>query len=66
MRFLFDISSSNDFCFLDLPRTEEKTQVPRAALAAAKRPQEQRNEDRPFQYAAPMGTQDVLASTKRT
>jgi hypothetical protein len=46
---LFDIFSGNDFRFLDLPGTEEKTQVPRAALAAAKRPQEQRDEDCPLQ-----------------
>jgi hypothetical protein len=35
---------------------EEKSQMPGAALAAAKRPQEQEKKHSPLQHAAPMRT----------
>ena len=63
---LFYSFSGNDFCFLDSPGAKEKTQMPRAALAAAERPQEQRQQDGPLQHAPPVGAQDILASAKRT
>jgi hypothetical protein len=49
-----------------LPRAEEKTQVPRAALTAAERPQEKRQQDGPLKNAAAMGSQDILASANRS
>ncbi len=47
------------------PPAKEKGQVPGAALAAAKRPDEQKKEDAPLQHAAPVRTQNILAAAER-
>ncbi|MBZ5698842.1 MAG: hypothetical protein LAN18_09875 [Acidobacteriia bacterium] len=39
--------------------------MPRAALAAAERPQQQRQQDGPFQQPPAMGTQHIIAPAKR-
>jgi hypothetical protein len=44
---------------------KEKSQMPRAALAAAERPQEQEEQDGPLQDAAPVRAKDIFASAKR-
>jgi hypothetical protein len=52
------------FRFLYPPPAEEKTQMPRAALAAAERPQKQGQEKGPFKHATTMGTQYIVAPAK--
>jgi hypothetical protein len=44
---------------------KEKSQMPRGALAAAERPQEQEEDDGPLQNAAQVRAQDIFASAKR-
>jgi len=48
-----------------LSRTKEKAQMPGAALSATERPQEQNEQDCPFQQTAAFGAQDVAAPAKR-
>jgi hypothetical protein len=59
------ILRGDDFRILHATRAEEETQMPRAALTAAKRPQEQRKQEDPLQDAFSMGTQNVFATAKR-
>ena len=44
---------------------KEKAQLPGAAIAAAKGPQEQEKQNGPFQHAMPAGTRDILAPAQR-
>jgi len=47
------------------PSAEEKRYMPGAALAAAKRPQEQGQQEGPLQNAPAMRAQNILASAQR-
>jgi len=49
-----DLVCGDDFRFLDAARAKEKTQVPRAAKAAAKRSQKQRKHDDGLQQTLPV------------
>jgi hypothetical protein len=46
------------------PAAKEKSQMPGAAPAAAKRPEEQEKQDGPLQNAAPVRAQNIFTSAK--
>jgi len=53
---------SDDFGFRHPARAEEETQVPGAALTAAKRPHQQRKQEYPLEQARAVGTQHIFAA----